>query len=71
MTNDKCQNNIKVEWHSGRELHTYPKRVKINGVWHDIFTCEKIVHEDVLTKKRETIFRCHIGDNRIVEIVGK
>ncbi len=71
MTSGKCQNNIKVEWYSGKELHTHPKRVRINGVWYDVFQFEKIVREDVSSKNREIIFRCHIGDNRIVEIASE
>lgn len=59
---------IEVEWYSGGELHTRPKRVRVNGVWEDVFHFDKIISEDVATGKRRVIFRCHIGDNRIVEV---
>lgn len=62
------KSNIEVEWYSGKELYTYPKRIHINGVWEDVFSYEKNIREHTVTKKREIIFRCHIGDNRIVEI---
>ena len=64
-------NNIKgtdVEWYSGKEAQTHPKRIKIKGVWEDVFSYEKIIKEDAKTGKRKTIFRCHIGDNRIVSV---
>ena len=63
------RNNIEVEWYSGKELYTHPKRVKINGVWEDVFQYERKIREDKATKKREIVFRCHIGDNRIIETV--
>jgi hypothetical protein len=62
--------NMEVEWYSGKDLHSHPKRVKVNGVWEDVFTYEKIIREDNATKKREVVFRCHIGDNRIIEVVA-
>jgi len=57
-----------VEWYSGGELHTRPKRVRVNDVWENVFHFEKVISEDVITGKRRVIFRCHIGDNRIVEV---
>ena len=58
-----------VEWYSGRELYDRPKHVKINGVWEEVFTYEKIIRQEELNTAREIVFRCHIGDNRIIEIV--
>jgi hypothetical protein len=60
--------NIEVEWYSGRELYTHPKRVKVDGVWEEVFSYEKSIREHRVTKKREVVFRCHIGDNRTIEI---
>jgi hypothetical protein len=57
-----------VEWYAGKEAQTHPKRIKIKGVWEDVFSYEKIVQEDAKTGKRKTIFRCHIGDNRVVSV---
>ena len=62
--------DMEVEWYSGKELHTHPTRIKINGIWEEVFSYEKIIREDNITKKREIVFRCHIGDNRVVEIVA-
>jgi len=67
MMNKKT--NIDVEWYSGGELYTHPKRIKVNETWEDVFQYERIVREDAATKKREIVFRCHIGDNRIIEVV--
>ena len=68
--NDKFQRDIEeVEWYSGKDLYTHPRRVKVRGVWEDVFHYEKIVREDIKEGKREIVFRCHIGDNRIVEVV--
>lgn len=60
--------NIEVEWYSGKKLKEYPKRVKVNGVWEDVFQFRKEICEDLKTRKRKIIFYCHIGDNRIVKI---
>jgi len=57
-----------IEWYSGGELYTHPKRIKINGIWEDVFQYEKLLKENE-KQQRETVFRCHIGDNRIVEVV--
>lgn len=60
--------NPEIEWYSGTELYTRPKRVKINEIWEDICQYEKSIREN--TKgQREVVFRCHIGDNRIIEVV--
>ena len=59
--------NALVEWYSGGELYTHPRRIRIDGVWEEVFQYEKIIREDVQAR-REIAFRCHIGDNRIVEI---
>jgi hypothetical protein len=60
--------DMEVDWYSGKELYTHPTRIKINGIWEEVFHYEKIIREDTVTKKREIIFRCHIGDNRTIEI---
>lgn len=60
--------DARVEWYSGREPYDRPKHVKINDVWEDIFTYEKSIREDKYGGAREIVFRCHIGDNRIVDI---
>ena len=66
MENKKI--NIDVEWYSGKEVNTHPMRVKVAGVWEEVFQYEKEIHEDLKTKQRKIIFYCHIGDNRIVKI---
>lgn len=63
------KSNIEVEWYSGKELYTHPKRIKVDGVWEEVFRYDKRIRENTVTKKREIVFRCHIGDNRIVEVV--
>jgi len=60
--------NPEIEWYSGGESHTHPVRIKINGIWEHVFHYEKIVREDS-RQQREIVFRCHIGDNRIIETV--
>jgi hypothetical protein len=62
------EENAEVEWYSGSELHTHPSRIKINGFWKDVVHYDKIVREDT-KHQREIVFRCHIGDNRFVEII--
>ena len=64
-------NHLDIEWYAGKDAETHPKRIKVKGVWEDVFSYEKMVTEDVVTKKRRTIFRCHIGDNRIIEVEAK
>jgi len=60
--------NIEVEWYSGKELHAHPRRIKVNGIWEEVFSFEKEIREDLKNKKRVTIFYCHIGDNRRIKI---
>jgi hypothetical protein len=60
--------NPEIEWYSGKETYTHPVRIKINGIWEDVFQYEKIIRENT-QQQRETVFRCHIGDNRIIEVV--
>jgi hypothetical protein len=67
--NLKGNSDIEVEWYSGGELYTRPRRLKVDGIWYEVFQYEKSVREDAATKKRELVFRCHIGDNRIIEII--
>ena len=69
--NDNALNHKDVEWYSGKDAQTYPKRIKVKGVWEDVFSYEKMIKEDVVTRKRKIIFRCHIGDNRIIEVEAK
>lgn len=57
-----------VEWHSGRNVRTYPKRVKVDGIWREVFSFEKQVLEEFPSRNRYTIFFCHIGDNEIVKV---
>lgn len=65
------QEDIDVEWHSGGDLYTHPRRIKVNGIWEEVFHYERIMREDASSKTRELVFRCHIGDNRIVVVVKK
>jgi len=57
-----------VEWYSGRNNKTGPKRVMVDGVWREVFSFEKQIFEDFSTRKRTTVFLCHIGDNEIVKV---
>ncbi|MGQ9664185.1 MAG: hypothetical protein ACUVUH_02490 [bacterium] len=57
-----------VEWYSGRNNKTSPKRVRVDDVWREVFSFEKQIFEDFLTRRRYTIFLCHIGDNEIVRV---
>jgi hypothetical protein len=67
--NGKYKSVQDVEWYSGGILRTRPLRVKVNGIWEDVFSYEKRICEDNITHKRTIVFSCHIGDNRIVEIM--
>ncbi|MGB7055472.1 MAG: hypothetical protein WBE28_09150 [bacterium] len=60
--------NGEVEWYSGSESYSHPERIKIKGVWEDVFQYEKKIREN-LKRQREIVFRCHIGDNRIIVVV--
>lgn len=61
--------NPEIEWYAGKELYTHPIRVKVKDVWEQVFSFEKRIEEDSHQRRREIIFRCHIGDNRIIEVV--
>jgi hypothetical protein len=57
-----------VEWYSGRARYSRPLKVKVKGVWHEVFGYEKSVQEEVSSRQRVTVFLCHIGDNQIVKV---
>ncbi len=57
-----------VEWYSGRDAQTYPKRIKVRGVWREVFKFEKEIREDISTRRRVIILYCHIGDNEIIRL---
>ncbi|MCX7994648.1 MAG: hypothetical protein N3A65_02585 [candidate division WOR-3 bacterium] len=57
-----------VKWHSGKDNKTYPRCVKVDGVWREVFSFEKKIFEEFPTRKRYIIFLCHIGDNEIVKV---
>lgn len=57
-----------VEWYSGKDAFTRPKRIKVNGVWREVFKFEKQILEEFSTRKRSIVFICHIGDNEIVKV---
>ena len=60
--------NAVVEWYSGAEAYTHPKRIRIDGIWEEVFRYEKRIREDN-QRRREIAFRCHIGDMRIYDVV--
>jgi len=66
--NQVLDENPEIEWYSGSESYTHPVRIKINGIWEDVFQYEKILREN-MQQQREIVFRCHIGDNRIIETI--
>ncbi|MEO0136006.1 MAG: hypothetical protein ABIL39_01600 [candidate division WOR-3 bacterium] len=57
-----------VEWYAGSDAQTYPRRVKVDGNWREVFTFVKQIREEYFTRKRHTIFLCHIGDNEVVKV---
>uniref|UniRef100_A0A7C6EGA2 Uncharacterized protein n=1 Tax=candidate division WOR-3 bacterium TaxID=2052148 RepID=A0A7C6EGA2_UNCW3 len=57
-----------VEWYSGKNAQTYPRRVKVDETWREVFSFEKQVFEEFSSRNRYTIFLCHIGDNEIVKV---
>ena len=61
--------NPEIEWYSGKDFYTHPIRIKIKDVWEEVFSFEKRIKEDYKKKQRKIIFRCHIGDNRMVDII--
>ena len=59
-----------VEWYAGSGRYSHPVRLLLDGVWEEVFSWEKSIHEDKNTKNRSTVFLCHIGDNRIIRVVA-
>jgi hypothetical protein len=57
-----------VEWYSGSELYTHPRRIRIKAVWEEVFHFDKMIEEDE-KGQRSIVFRCHIGDNRIIIVL--
>ena len=43
-------------------------RIRLDGIWQEVFSWEKAIHEDKDTGQRMTVFLCHIGDNRIIRV---
>ncbi|MEO0094904.1 MAG: hypothetical protein ABIL46_01660 [candidate division WOR-3 bacterium] len=64
----KVVDENEVEWYSSKNARSHPKRVKVDGIWREVFSFEKQVYEDFSTRRRFTIFLCHIGDNEIVKV---
>ncbi|MGB9720819.1 MAG: hypothetical protein ACPL28_04990 [bacterium] len=64
----KVFNEKDVEWYSGKNNKTSPKRVMVDGVWREVFSFEKQVFEEFSTRKRTIVFLCNIGDNEIIKI---
>lgn len=62
------QEDYQVEWHSGKDARTYPKRIKVKGIWREVFSFEKEIREDISTRRRIVIFYCDIGDNEIIKV---
>jgi hypothetical protein len=57
-----------VEWYSGNELYTRPRRIKIRGIWEDVFHSDKDIEENE-KHERKTVFHCNIGDNRMITVI--
>ncbi|MEO0126148.1 MAG: hypothetical protein ABIL44_00175 [candidate division WOR-3 bacterium] len=57
-----------VEWYSGKNARTFPKRVNVDGTWREVLSFEKQILEEFPSRNRYTIFLCHIGDNEIVKV---
>lgn len=60
-----------VEWYAGGGRYSHPVRIRLDGVWEEVFSWEKSIHEDRHSRDRTTVFLCHIGDNRIVKVTAK
>jgi hypothetical protein len=60
-----------VEWYAGAGRYSHPVRIRLDGVWEEVFSWEKAIHEDNDTGQRTTVFLCHIGDNRIIKVTAK
>jgi hypothetical protein len=56
-----------VEWYSGGEMYTHPTRIKKDGIWEEVFQYERSIRE--VDQQRQIVFHCHIGDNRIIQVV--
>ncbi|KPK63254.1 hypothetical protein AMJ83_07840 [candidate division WOR_3 bacterium SM23_42] len=66
--NEILDRDAAVEWYSGGELYTHPKRIRIDGTWEEVFHYDKKIRENN-QQHREIAFSCHIGDNRVYEVV--
>jgi len=60
-----------VEWYAGTGRYSHPVRIRLDGVWEEVFSWDKAVHEDKNSRQRTTVFLCHIGDNRIIKVTAK
>lgn len=66
----KSSQTVEVECHAGTRHGEYPKRVKLNDIWYDIFhITQREVIEDYESRERRYIYFCHIGDNIIVKLI--
>ena len=57
-----------VEWYAGTGRYSHPVKIRLDGVWEEVFSWEKAIHEDRISGRRTTVFLCHIGDNRIIKV---
>jgi len=66
----KNNQTVQVECHDGCRAAEYPKRVCLNGAWHEIFEIvRREVIEDFASRERSNVYYCHIGDNIIVKLI--
>jgi tRNA(Ile)-lysidine synthase TilS/MesJ len=64
----EISNDRDVEWYMGKDAYTHPRRVKVNGIWRDVFDFKKKVIEEYATRRRLIAYECNIGDNEIVRV---
>ncbi len=61
---------VEVECHDGYKHAHYPRRVKLDGIWYEIFEIrDRAVIEDFKSRERYYVYDCHIGDNITVKLI--
>jgi hypothetical protein len=58
-----------IEWYDGHTAHSGPCRVKVNGVWYDVHSYERTIHEDAMTQQRTVHYHCRLSDGQVIEII--
>ncbi|MBN2619834.1 hypothetical protein JXB22_01995 [candidate division WOR-3 bacterium] len=58
-----------VEWYDGHQGHSGLRRVQVRGVWYDVITYDRTIHEDVVTYRRTVHYHCCLSGGQVITMI--